>query len=694
VFGRCACEDAHELARERDHTAEVAVQRQQGPNHRAGDSELGDHARTLPIDSADGDERDPGGASAPGRSRKRVEPHHRLWFRLRAGTEHRAERDVVRAVGERGLEFREVVRGSTDLECGREAPHVGDRKIALTDVDPVGACEHGEIRTVVHEEQRPRRAAERCERPRKLERLPCTELFGAELEEGRPGGEHASGEFHGLESPRSDRTSVDDGIEPWRAHRPFLPSRAAPCYGPPRMQARLALVVISAPALAFFLHCAGKPKSTAESVAPASTPVTEAGSGEETGAGGAAGEEEEPPRPDPAIVKKVLDRTGESAPNEAETFGLRFEVAEMGPNSRWAMAVVNRGTEPVQVAFDPRLLVLEVEPPPDPKAKKWTPKPKTRICRLPDGLRPTRADKRFFVRLEPGRGMVEAFDPRLYCLPEKGVSPLVAGAKITARFGFAPKTKVTWKKGKREEVAVSPQVEPFVAEIAPPLAEEPEDGGIDDEHADAAEAGSDPQSEHEARVRARLEAEGAKDEEGVKELRGTLFELGADYTPPKSEAAPEPLALELRLGSDAFNETQATVTLALLNRSKKAQQVYFRREFVSFEVTGPDGVVTCDPQPDGRAPDRQAFSLLNAGGSLTTTSRLIELCPDDTFARPGLYIVNAQLDTFAKGEEFGYDAFVGKLVAERSVVIRIRSGSLPFPGIRTLEEVKVGATTP
>ena len=149
-------------------------------------------------------------------------------------------------------------------------------------------------------------------------------------------------------------------------------------------------------------------------------PLIEAGTDAETGAGGAAAVEEKPPRPDPVIVKKVLDRTGASAPDEAETLGLRFEVAEMGPGSPWAMAVVNRGTEPVEVVFDPRLLVLEVEPPPDPKAKKWTPKPKTRICRLPDALRPARADARFFVRLEPGHGMVEAFDPRLYCLPEKG----------------------------------------------------------------------------------------------------------------------------------------------------------------------------------------------------------------------------------------------------------------------------------
>jgi hypothetical protein len=115
---------------------------------------------------------------------------------------------------------------------------------------------------------------------------------------------------------------------------------------------------------------------------------------------------------------------------------------------------------------------------------------------------------------------------------------------------------------------------------------------------------------------------------------------------------------------------------------------------VSFEVSGPDGSVICDPQPDGRAPDRQAFSFVAPGGSLTTTSRLIELCPDDTFARPGLYVVNAQLDTFADGAEFGFDAFVGRLVSERAVVIRIRKGVLPFPGTRTVEEVKVGATTP
>ncbi|HVR20828.1 MAG TPA: hypothetical protein VMS65_14055, partial [Polyangiaceae bacterium] len=445
------------------------------------------------------------------------------------------------------------------------------------------------------------------------------------------------------------------------------------------MRTRNALLLMAAPAIALFLHCASKPKSTAESAPPASVSMLEAGADADTGAGGAAAEEA-PPHPDPLLVQKLVDGTARSAPDEAATLGIRFEVAEMGPGSAWGMAVVNRGTEPVEVVFDPRLLVLEVEAPPDPNAKKWKPKPKPRICKLPDELRPARADAHFAARLEPGHGLVEAFDPRLYCLPEKGVSPLVLGAKVTARFGWAPKTKTVWKKGKREEEPL-PLTEPFVAKVAPPLEQTP-DAGADTATPHDGGAGDD----HESSIQVIDGGEAPVAESGVKELHGTPFELGPEYSPPKPEAkSPEPFALELRNGSDARDETYATVALTLTNRSNRARQIYYRREFVSFEVSGPDGVTICDAGPDGRAPDRVAFTSLGSGGSLTSTSRLVELCPDDTFARPGLYVVNAQLDTFADGAEFGFDAFVGRLVSDRSVVVRIRTGSLPFPGPRILE---------
>jgi hypothetical protein len=483
------------------------------------------------------------------------------------------------------------------------------------------------------------------------------------------------------------------------------------------MHPRNALFLMAAPAVALFLHCGSKPKPQAESASNAPEASLDAGSDADVGAGGSGAEEaaEEPPRPDPVLVKKLVDRTGQSAPDEAQSLGLRFEVVEMGPETLWGIAVVNRGAEPVLVAFDPRLLVLEIEPPPNPEAKKWAPKPKTRVCRLPDDLRPSRVDRSFALRLEPGQGMVESFDPRLYCLPEKGVSPFVEGARVSSRFGWAPKTKSVWKKGKREDV-VLPQTEPFVALVAPPEKREhrhDHEHGLDHErdhkhehkhkHDHGARA-SNPSSGSRAATDARdagaavemAEAGSAPDApRAVKELRGTPFVLGSEYARRKpEEARSEPLALELKSGSDARDETLATITTTLHNRSNRARQVYFRREFLSFEVSGPDGVVICDPQPDTRAPDRQAFTLLNAGGSLTSTSRLVELCPDDTFARPGLYVVNAELVTFANGAEFGFDAFVGRLVAERSVVVRIRTGSLPFPGTRTLEPVTVGSPSP
>jgi hypothetical protein len=178
---------------------------------------------------------------------------------------------------------------------------------------------------------------------------------------------------------------------------------------------------------------------------------------------------------------------------------------------------------------------------------------------------------------------------------------------------------------------------------------------------------------------------------GVKELVATPILLGGDYAPPPPPAPEPTLGLELVQGSDARNFSNVTATIKLTNHDKTLRRIYFRRELVSFQVTGPDGTVTCDPQPDERAPDRMAYTALNAGGSINVTSRLAELCPGDAFQRPGLYVIEAQLDAFATGSEHGFDAFVGKLVSSRTVVVRVRTGTLPFPGQRVVETVRVGA---
>jgi hypothetical protein len=419
-------------------------------------------------------------------------------------------------------------------------------------------------------------------------------------------------------------------------------------------------------------HCAGDAKvaKAPETIEATSEekpkPQPEGGEGGAPPAEEAKAPEQADEEPEHALVARAVDKTGETKDSDVSELGLRFEVAELGPEA-WGYAIVNRGTEKVAVAADPRLLRFELVPPTDPNAKRWAPKPKTKTCELPSELRPGVVDRHFVVVLEPGQGVVEAFDPRLYCLPEGGVSPLVPGARLTPRFGFAPKTKTLWKAGKREIIPLPDQVEPFVARRA----EEHRDR--DEEHHSGG-AGGAAHGEHEPKAE--------------KELVGSVLELGADYALKKPEE--EPLSLTMTRGSDARDERQALVTVSLTNHQKKPVRVYFRRELVSFQVIGPDGSATCSPEPDARAPDRGAFSLLNPGGSVAATSRLVELCPEGTFARPGLYLIQGRFDATQNGKEYGFDGFVGTVASSKPAVVRLRSGSLPFPGKRRSRLVRLG----
>jgi hypothetical protein len=448
------------------------------------------------------------------------------------------------------------------------------------------------------------------------------------------------------------------------------------------MHARFALLAGSALSLIAVVHCAQRAKQPEVADAPAAAPDASVDAGE-GGAGGAPDKEPETPRPDPALVQKALDRTGAPAAHGDHAHGLRFEVVEIGPNAPWGFAVVNRGTETMSVVFDPRLLALEVQAPHDPKAKR---PPKPRVCRLPEELRPARADLGYPQQLAPGQGIVEAFDPRLYCLPEQGVSPLVAGARVSATLGWPRKTKLVWRRGKRIE-EVPPQVPPFVATVAAPADADggvaaPLDGGPGPDAGDAGPSGEIVMTDRgSAPVVAEL---------GIKELRATPFELGGDYAPP-AKTPSAGLAFALTQGSDAATASSATVTAKLSNHGSTTERVFFRRELVSLEVSSVDGTTPCEPEPDDRSPDRQAFTALAPGGSISVTSRLAEVCPQETFSRPGLYLVRGAFRATIDGSEFGLEAFVGELSAERPAVVRIRKGERPFPGHRVLQEVQVGA---
>jgi len=383
---------------------------------------------------------------------------------------------------------------------------------------------------------------------------------------------------------------------------------------------------------------------------------------------GAQAEESAPPIIEPAVAHALVAKSGEGGP---APLGLRFEVMELGPELPWAFAIVNRGTEAAVVDFDARLLALEILPPPEsdeppskgkakPNAKK---PPKPVQCRMPGDVIPNSVDPALAIKLEPGEGLVQNFDPRLYCVG-KTPWPLVEGAQISARFGWPVKMKTVWKGGKREEEPAV-QREPFVAE---PIEAQ----------------GSLPG----ARV-------SEASERRVKELSGTPFTLGSNFAneikPPSGPNAPPP-GLELTIsGSDAADEGAVTATTTFTNRGARKQDLYFRRELITYEVSGPDGVFQCDPKPDQRSPaDRSSVQTLRPGGKVSAVTRLIEMCPAHGFARPGLYLVHARFDAADSAADLGFNAFMGRLVSAKPALVRVRRGELPFVRSNSMMRVRVG----
>jgi hypothetical protein len=393
---------------------------------------------------------------------------------------------------------------------------------------------------------------------------------------------------------------------------------------------------------------------------------------------GAADASSAPPPPalDPLLVQKTVDVSAEEPADGRTRLGLRLAAVAQGPDEPWLLAVVNRGTEPARVLFDLRLLSLEVTPP-EPaatdKPKKAKPKPpKPVTCKLPANARPDVPKVEFEVLLAPGDGVVDSFDPRLYCFSKKQKALLVGGAKVTAHLGFPEKTKTLWKKGKRETVVVE-QTHPFVAKRATPVP-------------DLEKLGEEP---------ARDPGPGApsSDKDAVKELIAPALEIATRAVtaePPPSE----PFQLVATDGSDAVTSRQVTVAVSIINRGKEPRHLYFRREGLSFKVSGPSGVVRCEPGPDVRAPDRQSFSSVKPGGRVSAVSRLIELCPDGTFDDPGLYLIDSSFEATRTGANFGFSAYTGSIEGRAPVAVRVQQGPRPYLPQHPPLMVRVGQPQP
>ncbi|MEY4550024.1 MAG: hypothetical protein RL685_6219 [Pseudomonadota bacterium] len=347
---------------------------------------------------------------------------------------------------------------------------------------------------------------------------------------------------------------------------------------------------------------------------------------------------------------------------------LTLAVSEDGPNQPWTVTLANRGSEPLGFIADPGLLWFDVA----------RPGRAPQSCVLPEPLRPTAVQRKSVLVLQPGEQYSRRLDPRFFCFAELGQLLLVPGAKVTPHFGWQLRTVTSTAKGSANArrasatAALSNRADaaPFVAwrlganvgsPPPPPSASEPSS----DEPLEGEAPPSGPSSVW------RLPSE------GLKSVQGATLELPASYSVwgvgSAARGANRDIELLMLAGSDAEDERSATVSFGVLNTLDRSQQIFVRRELLSYDVQGPDGFFEC-PSTDVGSPDFASFSTLPPHGAERAIVRLIEVCPRRSFARPGLYEVHARLAAKWSGQDLGLDAFVGQLEVTRPAFVRVRSG--------------------
>jgi hypothetical protein len=291
----------------------------------------------------------------------------------------------------------------------------------------------------------------------------------------------------------------------------------------------------------------------------------------------------------------------------------------------WKMKIENTGDVPVRIAADARLLTFELAPPSaaDANANKKPPKPLR--CALPDDARPATDEGKELV--VPGkRSWTMTIDPLYYCFGTKERAALVAGASMTARFGWTPA-----KKGKDAAPFAAVPVGAAVDKVAP-----------------------------------------------VKQLEAAPITLAEGVAPPAAaakDAAEPPVTLTLPESLDVARGTEVSATTTLANDGDRPLTTLFRPATLGFHVSGPQGSVSCGAQHVSVAsPIRELFTTIGPKGKAQLTVMLAAVCPPDTFDEPGVYRVVPRLDTSAaSGRPLGLKTLDAEIEGRTPMLLRVRS---------------------
>lgn len=311
----------------------------------------------------------------------------------------------------------------------------------------------------------------------------------------------------------------------------------------------------------------------------------------------------------------------------------------------WALRVQNTGDSPVRIPADARLLALEITPPAghavelDKVAKKGAPVGSP-TCVLPDDARPS-TDEGVELVIPATRGWSTTFDPLFYCFGARERAALIAGASVKARFGWKPPAAV---KGKTPAPNPPFAVSPVGASVGKLAAVK------------------------------QIEADPVAVPEG----------FSAKGPAPASEAPSESkVYLTLPETMDAAKGVDLSTTVTLVNDGDRAITLLFRPDMVQFTASGPGGSVACGSVRNIGSPMKELFVSVGAKGKTSLAVLFTATCNPGTFDQPGLYRVNAKLDTTqASGRTINVKTWDDVAVTKAPLLLRVREAHRPQPSAR------------
>ncbi|WP_437337093.1 hypothetical protein [Sorangium sp. So ce394] len=369
----------------------------------------------------------------------------------------------------------------------------------------------------------------------------------------------------------------------------------------------------------------------------------------------------------------------------------RVWLVAPSPKGPWTLRIDNEGERPMRVPADVRLLRFEID-----TLNKRT--KKTTRCAAPAGLKPSGFPERRALLLAPGQSYVEHFDPRLLCFG-KDEAALAGGAVVRAWYGWGPPPKWSRKAPSPPFAAEStddpPAFAPAPGLAAPtvvlsyglPRKEAAADGAGDAEPPSAADHEAQPSADKAPQPSADKTPQPSADktpqpsadktppqppaDKPVQVAAGAPGEPIVDANAPRLELTSEPW-------SDAASPRSIVVRVSAKNAGRRPMTVAIRSRMLAFLVVGPNGTTVCEASAPTGAIPRDMFRTLKPGASVDLSLLLREVCPDNTFAREGLYQVRATLHANEPGTALGLDAYTAVVRAKSSTLLRVKSAPEPF----------------